>query len=310
MWTFDVALTTYRRPDHIVAAVKSCLSQGPLLRKVFVVDDASGDDTLARLQALGDPRVECYVRPENGGTGMARHDVLKRCDADWAILLDSDWELLPRALEIFSDLADQAPPDTTILGGRIQWDNGAATPPVIPLRAIDYAEQVEWRGRPDGLWVDNVCAVSRRAYKQVEWPPLRIAWHAITLFYLDVARLGAAFYSPHCLAYQKSDAPFADSRGSRVALLQRRKADAPSGVIACQLLLERHGETMQRLAPALLASILRSSAMYAVLAGQRGRAWSWLWASGNIGGWSLRHGAVFGGILLGRRFFEALFLRA
>ena len=73
--------------------------QGPRLRKVIVVDDASGDDTREQLEALGDPRVEYHVLAENGGMGIARNEAFKHCDADWAILLDSDWELMPRALD-------------------------------------------------------------------------------------------------------------------------------------------------------------------------------------------------------------------
>ena len=308
MLTFDVAITTYKRPDYAVAAVMSCLNQGPWLRKVIVLDDASGDDTVARLAALGDSRVEVHVRSTNGGTGMARHDVLKLCEADWALLLDSDWELMPRALELLADLAEQAPVDTTILGARIQWDTGLATPPAVPSRPVGYREQIQWRSRPDGLWVDNLCAVSRRAYSGVEWPALRIAWHAITLFYLDVAKLGPALYSPHCLGYEKSDAPFGDSRGSKTALLARRKTDAPSGVLACQWLLERHGEAMRRDGTKLLASILRSSAMYALLAGEREQAWRWLRESAALGGWTTRHFAIALGLVCGTWTFEWLFL--
>ena len=308
MITFDVAITTYRRPDFAVAAVLSCLRQGPRLRKVIVIDDASGDNTSKRLMAMNDVRIECHVREINGGTGMARHDALQKCSADWVVMLDSDWELMPRALEILGDLAEQAPRDTTILGSRIQWDTGIATPTAIPLSPIGYQEQIQWRSRPDGLWVDNLSAVSRRAYSQVEWPALRIAWHAITLFYLDVAKLGPAAYSPHCLAYEKSDAPYGDSRGDRAALLARRKSDAPSGVEACHLLLDRHGDALRTHGPKLLASILRSSAMYALLAGKRREGWRWLRESGRIDGWTTRHVAIAGGLLCGTRVFERMFL--
>ena len=108
---------------------------------------------------------------------------------------------------------------------------------------------IHWRSRRDGLWNDNLSAISRRAYKSVERPPLRIGWHATTLFFFDIAKLGPAVYSPHCLALKKSDAPFSDSRGNRKALLTRRKTDARSGIIACIELLNRHGDSMRQYGP-------------------------------------------------------------
>src|SRR5262245_48584906 len=39
--------------------------------RVFVVDDASGDETAARARAVGDPRVEVIVHERNGGVGGA-----------------------------------------------------------------------------------------------------------------------------------------------------------------------------------------------------------------------------------------------
>jgi glycosyltransferase involved in cell wall biosynthesis len=38
---------------------------------VYVVDDASGDETLLRARALGDPRVRCLAHAENRGVGAA-----------------------------------------------------------------------------------------------------------------------------------------------------------------------------------------------------------------------------------------------
>ena len=87
---FDVALTTYRRPDMAVAAIASCLSQGTRLRRVVVVDDASRDTTEERIRALRDPEVLLHVRAENGGIGAARRDAMARCDAEWTVTLDSD----------------------------------------------------------------------------------------------------------------------------------------------------------------------------------------------------------------------------
>ena len=39
--------------------------------RIYLVDDASADETAARARALGDPRVEVIVHEANGGVGAA-----------------------------------------------------------------------------------------------------------------------------------------------------------------------------------------------------------------------------------------------
>lgn len=304
---FDVAITTFRRPDLAVAAVKSCLNQGRLLHEVVIVNDASGDDTPDRLRALNDPRIKCHISSENGGTGMARHLALKNCTADWVVLLDSDWELRPGALDQFARLIEHGPDNLTLAGSRLQWDTGIASPAVIPQDVLDYHGQVRWRSRPDGLWQDNLACVSQRALQQVEWPAFRVSWHANTLFFLDVAKLGTAIYSPDCLGYQKSDAPFGDSRGTREYLLARRTLDSESAILVCDLLLARHGDSLREYGPLLLSSILRTCSMYALLAGDNKRATRWLWDSARLDRWTIRHAAIAFGLLGGRNAFRHLY---
>ena len=79
---FSVALTAYNRPEHAVAAVKSCLAQGPLLTEVVVVDDASTDGTADAIARIEDARVRLLRRSRNGGIGAARRDAFAACTSD------------------------------------------------------------------------------------------------------------------------------------------------------------------------------------------------------------------------------------
>ncbi len=241
---FDVALTTYRRPDMAVAAIASCLSQGTRLRRVVVVDDASRDTTEERIRAFRDPRVLLHVRAENGGIGAARRDAMARCDAEWTVILDSDHELLPGALEVLAARIERAPPSVGIVGARYRWDTGGITPRVVPEGVLDYKGRIAWSAVPGSIGGDYVCCVSRRVREAVQWSPHRSGM-ADTLFQLDAARVADAMYLPDCLALQKSDGAEGNTRGKVSQLLARRELDAEGGLAVCEEILDRHGDALR-----------------------------------------------------------------
>lgn len=271
---FDVALTTYRRPDMAVAAIASCLSQGTRLRRVVVVDDASRDTTEERIRALRDPRVLLHVRAENGGIGAARRDAMARCDAEWTVLLDSDHELLPGALEVLAARIERAPPSVGIVGARYRWDTGGITPRVVPEGVLDYKGRIAWSAVPGSIGGDYVCCVSRRVREAVQWSPHRSGM-ADTLFQLDAARVADAIYLPDCLALQKSDGAEGNTRGKVSQLLARRELDAEGGLAVCEEILDRHGDALRECGRSLGGGVLKMGAVYAALLGRRALAVKW-----------------------------------
>lgn len=304
--TIDVAITSYRRPELVLAAVRSCLSQGPVLDRVIVVDDASGDDTAARLSALGDPRVRLHVRPGNGGIGAARQDALARCAADWSVMLDSDHELLPGALETLARQAARAPARVGILGARYRWDTGAVTPEHVPEVPVDYATRIRLSAQPGGIGTDYLCCLSRRVRERVTWSGERSGL-VDALFQLDAARVADAQFLTDCLAYQKSDAPEGYSRGKVEHLLASRRRDAEGGVAVCKLLLERHGEALKAWGRPSLAQILREGAIFASLIGRRSLATRWAMAAVVAGGFRQVTPGLVPACLAGRGLFESAY---
>jgi glycosyltransferase involved in cell wall biosynthesis len=279
----DVAITTFRRPEMVVAAVRSCLAQGEWLSRVVVVDDASGDDTPVRLAALGDDRVVVHVRSSNGGIGAARRDAMERCSAEWTVLIDSDHELLLGALREFATAARAADPRVGILGARYLWDTGAVKPVHLPSRPIGYEDRIRWSARPGSIGCDYVACFSRRVRERVKWSPVRSGM-VDALFQLDAARIAHAQFLAKCLAYQKSDGPEGHSRGTVEHLLARRRSDAPGGIVLCQEILDRHGPALLRHGRPLLASTLKNGAICAALVGRRALAARWALEAVAVGG--------------------------
>jgi glycosyltransferase involved in cell wall biosynthesis len=94
MSRISVVMPTRNMADTIQDALKSVLI-APEVAEVIVVDDQSTDDTLARVQSVGDPRVrvlpgppEGYPESMNTGFDAVISDYVVRCDADDYFLAD------------------------------------------------------------------------------------------------------------------------------------------------------------------------------------------------------------------------------
>lgn len=95
----SVIVTTYNRAGEVERAIDSALAQDHPATEVVVVDDASQDDTPARLAAYGE-RIRVVARPVNGGVAAARNSGIFAAAGDYLQFLDSDDALLPGCLSL------------------------------------------------------------------------------------------------------------------------------------------------------------------------------------------------------------------
>ncbi|MCC7436039.1 MAG: glycosyltransferase family 2 protein [Methanoregulaceae archaeon] len=84
----SVVIVNYRTPELTMAAVESALAQSEAV-EVIVVDNASGDDSVSRLKALGG-RVILIESSENIGFGRANNLGVERACQEFVFLLNSD----------------------------------------------------------------------------------------------------------------------------------------------------------------------------------------------------------------------------
>lgn len=95
-----VLLSTYNGATYIVEQLRSILAQLPAGGRVWVRDDGSQDDTTARIQALGDARIQVQ-QGRNLGFGASFLSLLAQVPADVDLVLFSDQDdvWLPGKLE-------------------------------------------------------------------------------------------------------------------------------------------------------------------------------------------------------------------
>lgn len=121
----------------IEAALTSALAQEDVAVEVVVVDDASRDDTAARVAAFAirDPRVTLLRRSVSGGPAAARNLALAHAAGTWVGILDADDLIEPDRSRLLIDFAEQS-------GCAVVADN--------LLRFLDADPQTAWPMLPLG----------------------------------------------------------------------------------------------------------------------------------------------------------------
>ena len=95
----SVVIPTFDRAELVSAAAESVLAQTFADLEAIVVDDGSTDRTVARLAAIGDPRLTVIAAAHGGCVGAVRNRGVGAARGEWLAFLDSDDLWVPDKLE-------------------------------------------------------------------------------------------------------------------------------------------------------------------------------------------------------------------
>ena len=104
----SVIIPTYLRPDLLMRALGSALTQTVGAIEVIVVVDGRDSESVEAVEAARDSRVIVHMPQTHLGNADARNAGVRLSRARWIALLDDDDEWLPRKLEIQLAAADAA----------------------------------------------------------------------------------------------------------------------------------------------------------------------------------------------------------
>jgi glycosyltransferase involved in cell wall biosynthesis len=96
-------------------ALNSVLAQTFQDWELVVWDDCSTDDSAKIVSEYRDPRVRCYLSPDDTPLGAARNAAIRKATGEWLAFLDQDDIWMPRKLEQQMALVGS---DTGIIYGR------------------------------------------------------------------------------------------------------------------------------------------------------------------------------------------------
>ena len=131
----SVVIPLYNKEASIKQSLMSVLSQSYQDFEVVIVDDGSTDNSVAKVEEIQDSRIR-LIRQENGGPSKARNTGVKNAKGEWILFLDADDEMLPEALEFFSEKI-QKNADADMFLGEVIVNNGKTE-----HLAVEYKEGV------------------------------------------------------------------------------------------------------------------------------------------------------------------------
>jgi len=264
---FTVVITTYNREQIVRRAVDSCLEQTFEDFEVVVVDDASSDDTVAAIEAYEDPRVRVVAHERNRGINPARHTGAAAAQGEWVVVVDSDWELLPDALERLHGAIEALPEGVRVVRFRLRWDDGSVTPRFVPAEPYGYEGRIRWAEEEGGY--DAGRCIKATVFEATPYFTDRRG-AVESLFELDLAKAETTLCLDEILGLEHSDAPNSWLRSTSAAeLLPRLRREAPDMLWMAETTLARHGEALRRWGPKQYANMQRVAAVQAFLLGRR-----------------------------------------
>jgi glycosyltransferase involved in cell wall biosynthesis len=100
----------YNKAPHVARAISSVLSQSHGEFELVIVDDASTDGSIDKVNRFDDPRIRLFHRDSPGPGGYAaRNFGIQAARSDWVMFLDADDEWFPNHLEKTKELIDRFP---------------------------------------------------------------------------------------------------------------------------------------------------------------------------------------------------------
>jgi len=97
---FSILMANYNKGRYIDDAIRSVLAQTFTDWEIVIVDDASKDDSLERIERYrGDSRIRLYAKERNEGYTKALIYGLTKVSSEIVGILDSDDALVPEAIE-------------------------------------------------------------------------------------------------------------------------------------------------------------------------------------------------------------------
>jgi glycosyltransferase involved in cell wall biosynthesis len=187
----SVVVPCHNSARFVVETLESALRQHRVDVSIVVVDDGSTDDTVERVRALSDSRIQ-IVALAHAGASAARRAGVERADAPFVLFLDSDDVLVDGTLAARVDMLMSSGADVAYTDWRSWAEQAGGWFADGPIVARELGESPESDLLRDFWWPPGALLYRRRLTERLVWredlPIIQDARYVI-----DAAIAGARF---------------------------------------------------------------------------------------------------------------------
>jgi glycosyltransferase involved in cell wall biosynthesis len=259
---FSIIMPVYNHAGLVGRAIRSCLDQSFGDFEIVAVDDASTDGSAAAIAAIADPRLHLFHHQVNRGVCPTRNTAMAHARGEWFVYLDSDDELLPGALEVIYRRAVAAGPDIGGMRYMAVDEQGLTPDPGHDDKVWVYDDYLRWFDRAIRRRHEALPCMRASFYPEVQFPDDR---SSEMLYHLELFRRTKVW------ACRDIVRRYHHHFGERITAprLSRSIGVARDVAANAEIVFERHGADMRRIAPRLYFRFLAGAATASLLAGRR-----------------------------------------
>lgn len=161
---FSVLMANYNNGAYIDEAIRSVLAQTCGDWELVIIDDASRDDSVERIDRyLADPRVRLYARGRNEGYTKALIFGLTKVTSEIVGFLDSDDALAPNAVERVLAIHTQKPEVGLVLSQVVFCDAHLVPVETTVTKPEHAKEPLVWMRGPNAFRTFKLAAYNKTA---------------------------------------------------------------------------------------------------------------------------------------------------
>lgn len=264
----SVVIPVFNREEAITRAIDSCLTQTFSDLEVLVVDDDSSDGTVNSVEEYTDARVSLLRHERNKGVCAARNTGVAAARGAWFVMLDSDDELAPGALETLVQRTALVNFDVGNIATQCRWDDGHISPGLSRESAtLNFQGFLQWTDSLESGMAEWFNCIRRDVFKDLQYPSGRTYEGG---FHIDLAsRWRFQIFSDVC-AHIHQDVGGITRAAYPVALADLRRT-AHDSLVETERILAVHGAALHRWAPKKYVQLLRGGSVHAFVLGERRR---------------------------------------
>jgi glycosyltransferase involved in cell wall biosynthesis len=170
---FSIIIPTYNYAKWLAYALDSVLEQDDNGYEIIVVDDGSTDDTaavVAHYCTTHNNRIR-YFYQANQGVSVARNSGAAHAKGEYLLFLDADDRLLPRALNKFRVLLEEAGSVDFAFGGCLAVSAGGSMRKYTTRYfSEDHGENFKRYLRGYLCCIPSACMFHRELFNRIKWP--------------------------------------------------------------------------------------------------------------------------------------------